>query len=161
MQLSEHFTLAQLMRSDTATRLGIDNTPPERHIENLKLLCTHVLEPVWFYYEPLRISLNSGYRSLSLNMAINPMTSTINKLSQHCLGLAVDFEVESIPNVDLALWCEKNLPIFDQLILEFYTPGVPTSGWVHVSYVKDKPRKDVMTATRVNGKIVYTSGINR
>jgi len=47
------------------------------------------------------------------------------------------------------------------LILEFYTPGIPDSGWVHVSYVSEEDnRKSILTASRVDGKTQYSVGIN-
>jgi len=55
-------------------------------------------------------------------------------------GQAVDFEIKGIDNKDVATWISKNL-VFDQLILEFYTPGQPSSGWVHCSYVAGRNRK--------------------
>jgi len=156
-QLSPHFSLNEMIRSDTGTRLGIDNTPTDEHLKNLVLVCENVLEPVRKVFG--RVRVNSGYRSLALNMAINPMTSTINKLSKHCTGQAVDFEVDGIPNAQIAAWCVANLPDFDQIILEFYTPGEPNSGWVHGGYVVGKQRKEVFTAVRENGKTVYKVGL--
>jgi hypothetical protein len=80
--------------------------------------------------------------------------------SQHCKGEAADIEVPGTPNAELAEWIRDNLE-FDQLILEFYTSGVPDSGWVHVSYKTDGTnRKSILTATRVNGKTEYSTGIN-
>ena len=157
-QLSEHFSLREMTRSDTALRLGIDNTPTPEYLQNLTLLCEQVLEPVRSHYGPVRV--NSGYRSLALNMSVNPMTSTIDKLSKHCTGQAVDFEVEGVANGDLAMWCRDNLPEYGQVILEFYTPGDPSSGWVHVSYVVGNQKKESLTASRINGKIEYTVGIH-
>jgi len=156
-QLSEHFSLSELTRSDTAVRLEIDNTPSEKYIDNLKLLCHNILEPVRRVWGPVRV--NSGYRSLSLNMSINPFTSTINNLSKHCTGEAVDFEVEGVGNAELAQWCVENLPIWDQIILEFYTPGTLNSGWVHGGFVKVGNRRDVFTAVKDNGRTVYKVGI--
>lgn len=157
-QLSTHFTLAEFVRSDTATRLGIDNTPEETHYRSMKDLCEHVLEFVRIHYgKPVKI--NSGYRSMALNMAVNPMTSTVNRLSKHCLGQAADFEIEGVTNYDLACWIRDNIPHFHQVILEFYTPGQPNSGWVHCSYVPDNLKKECLTATRINGKVVYQPGL--
>ena len=79
--------------------------------------------------------------------------------SQHCLGEAADIEVPGLSNRDLALWIEKTLD-YDQLILECSKPGVPGSGWVHVSFKAHEPnRKQELTATVVNGKMTYTPGI--
>jgi len=158
MKLSEHFTLAEFTRSDVATRMGIDNTPEEIHLRNIKLLCENVLEPVRAHFgKPVRI--NSGYRSLALNMVVNPMTTTVNRVSKHCLGQAVDFEIDGVSNYDVAVWCRDNLPEYHQVILEFYVPGQPNSGWVHVSYIKGEQKKECLTATRVNKKLVYTPGL--
>lgn len=155
--LSTHFTLEEMIRSDTAIRLGIENIPTEAHIANMRLLCDHVLEPIRIHYgKPVRI--NSGYRALALNMAINPITTTIDRLSKHCLGQAADIEIEGISNYDLACWIRDNLPTYHQIILEFYTPGQPNSGWVHVSFVKDNNKNECLTATRKDGKIIYTPG---
>lgn len=157
--ITEHFTLEELTRSDVAIRLGIDNTPTEPHRKNLLLLCENVLEPVRCHFGPVRI--NSGYRSMALNMSINPMTTTLTRLSRHCVGQAADFEVDGVANADLAQWIIDHIPTFHQVILEFYTPGQPNSGWVHCSFVPDNQKKEVLTATSVSGTISYLSGLHR
>jgi hypothetical protein len=63
-----------------------------------------------------------------------------------------------IANADLAQWIADNCD-FRQLILEFYTPGIPDSGWVHVSYDPNDLKKQVMTATKQDGKTVYLTGL--
>jgi hypothetical protein len=156
-QLSPHFSLREMTRSDTALRLGIDNIPTAEHLSNLVLVCVNILEPVRKVFGAVRI--NSGYRSLALNMSVNPMTSTIDKLSKHCLGQAVDFEVDGTSNAVLAQWCVDNLPVWDKIILEFYTPGQPNSGWVHGQYVVGQQRKETYTAVKVNGKTTYLVGL--
>lgn len=155
--LTEHFTLEELIYSNTALRLGIDNTPKEEYINNLTLLAKECLEPIRSHFGPVHI--NSGYRSLALNMVINPMTSTITTVSKHCFGQAADVRVHGISNVDLAIWCRDTLPEFEQVILEFYTQGQPYSGWVHIAYVVGDQRKQSLTATRINGKVTYLEGI--
>ncbi len=158
MKLSEHFSVSEFTRSDVATRLGIENIPTDTHLRSIKLICEKVLEPIRSHFgKP--VTITSGYRSMALNMAVNPMTSTINKLSKHCLGQAVDFEIDGISNYDLAVWCRDNLPEYHQVILEFYTPGQPNSGWVHASYVPGNQKKETLTAHRVNGKLVFTPGL--
>ena len=62
MNLSANFTLKELTKSDTATRLGLDNTPDEETIENLKLLCEKVLQPVREHFGK-SVTVNSAYRS--------------------------------------------------------------------------------------------------
>jgi hypothetical protein len=152
MQLSKNFTLEEFTKSDTATKKGIDNTPQGVHMENLKNLVEKVVQPVREHYgKPVKV--NSGYRGAKLNEAVGGAAT-----SQHCNGEACDIEVPGIPNADLAAYIRDNLP-FDQLILEFYTPGIPDSGWVHVSLKKDGPqRKQCLTALKEGGKTVYKPG---
>jgi zinc D-Ala-D-Ala carboxypeptidase len=73
-------------------------------------------------------------------------------------GFAADIEIPGIANADLAEWIKDNCE-FKQLILEFYTPGVPDSGWVHVSYDPNDNKKQVLTATKKDGKTVYLPGL--
>jgi putative chitinase len=152
MQLSEHFNLKEFTKSETATRKRIDNTPNLEHANNLKLVCEKILEPVRKHFgKPVRI--NSGYRGPALNKAVGGSAK-----SQHCNGMAVDFEIDGLPNPDLAKWVAENCE-FDQIILEFYDPKEgPNSGWVHASYSAGKNRKQKMTAVTVNGKTVYKPG---
>lgn len=153
MQLSKNFTMAEFIKSDTATKLGIDNTPEGEHLENAKALFENVVQKVRDHFGPT--VLNSGYRCPELNEAVRG-----SKTSQHCHGEAADIEVPGVANGDLAQWIVDNLE-FDQVILEFYTPGQPSSGWVHVSYKADGTnRKKALTAAKVDGKTVYSNGIN-
>lgn len=142
MQLSNNFSLRELTKSDTAIRLGLDNTPNEDQIENLRNLTLKVLQPArdWF---GLPIVVPSGFRSGELNRSINGAAN-----SQHLKGQAADIECIGISNYELACWIRDNCE-FDQLILEYYTPGDENSGWVHVSYVTDRPnRNEVLTIGR-------------
>jgi len=138
MQLSEHFTLAELTRSDMAKRLGIANQPGEREIRCLKQVSENILEPVRAHFKAPFMP-NSGYRSQALNRALKSKDT-----SQHILGQAVDLELPHVSNFDLAFWIYKNL-MFDQLILEFYEPEDPKSGWVHCSYVPNGCRRECLT----------------
>jgi hypothetical protein len=72
--------------------------------------------------------------------------------------MAADIEIPGVPNAELAEWIKNNLE-YTQLILEFYTPGIPDSGWVHVSYDPGNLKKQVMTATKKDGKTVYLPGL--
>ena len=142
MKLSGHFSLAELTKSQTAVRKGIDNQPTLDHIENLTELCTHVLEPTRRNFgKPMVIT--SGYRSEELCEAIGS-----SKNSQHAKGEAADFEMFGVDNKELAKYIKNNL-IYDQLILEFYNPDDPSSGWVHCSYNKEENRKQSLL---YNGK---------
>ena len=134
MMLSKHFSLAELTKSSTATRRGLDNDPDSTARENLIVLCSEVLEPVREHYGVPFVP-NSGFRCLELNRAIGS-----SDRSQHVTGNAVDFEVPGVDNKEVALWVKENCD-FDQLILEFYKDGEPTSGWVHCSYDVDKDHR--------------------
>jgi zinc D-Ala-D-Ala carboxypeptidase len=153
MRLSENFTMAEFTKSQTAERKGIDNTPQGEHLEAAKALFENVVQKV---RENFGVTvINSGYRSPDLNEAVGGSSR-----SQHCKGEAADIECPGTPNADVANWIVDNLD-FDQVILEFYTPGIPDSGWVHVSYKADgSNRKSILTAKRVDGKTVYENGIN-
>lgn len=156
MQLSTNFTLSEFTKSQTALRKNIDNRPDKESICNMKLLCDNILQPLRDKFGPIKIT--SGYRSTELCLAIG---SSIT--SQHAKGQAADFEMfYGIPNnYELATYIKNNLN-FDQLILEFYTSGIPTSGWIHCSYKSsDTNRKQILTSTKENGKTVYVSGLIR
>lgn len=128
-KLSKNFWLRELVKSSTATRLGIDNWPTEQiTVDNLIKVVHNTVQPVRDHYG-VPFTPNSGFRCLQLNRVLKSKDT-----SQHISGLAVDIEVPGISNYDLAEWIVNNCE-FDQLILEFYYPGHPTSGWVHVSYV--------------------------
>jgi zinc D-Ala-D-Ala carboxypeptidase len=152
MNLSANFTLKELTRSDTATRLGLDNNPNNEALENLKLLCEKVLQPVRDHFGK-SVTVNSGFRSPESNSAVGG-----SKTSDHCLGRAADIEIPGVANADLAQWVMDNLE-YTQLILEFYTPGIPDSGWVHVSYDPNNLKKQELTATKVAGKTTYLPGL--
>ena len=152
MNLTKNFTLAEMTKSETALRHGMANDPSETEIENLRLLCENVLQPVRDYYGT-GVKVNSGYRHPLVNSKVGGSTT-----SDHCKGFAADIEIPGIPNAELAEWIAEHLE-FRQLILEFYTPGVPDSGWVHVSFNPADNKKQVLTATKQNGKTVYLPGL--
>jgi len=126
-KLTQHFTLNELTHSSIALRRDLPNQPGAREVANLTRLARHILEPVRAHFNlPFRPS--SGFRSLAINRLLGSKDT-----SQHITGQAADFELASIPNRLLADWIKANL-VFDQLILEFYRPDEPASGWVHCSY---------------------------
>jgi len=151
MRLSENFTLEEFIKSQTAMRHGIPNFMEPTEVENAKALCKHVLQPIRDKHGPTVIS--SGFRSKKLNKKIGGSQS-----SQHCTGEAADIECHSISTFELARWIAENLQ-FDQLILEFYVPGRPASGWVHVSYSRTKNRQMILTAHKENGQTLYKRGL--
>ena len=147
--ISKHLSYKEGIRSNTATRLGIENKPNEEQLENMKLLAEKV-------FEPLReevggpIKVNSFFRSPDLNKAIGG-----SKTSQHCKGQAIDiddtFGVKS--NAQMYYFIKSELD-FDQMIWEFGTDGNPD--WVHISYVsEDKNRNRCLKAYKENGKTKY------
>ena len=151
MQITRNFTLAELTKSETAIRRGIDNTPSDEIVSNLTNLCSMVLQKV---RDKLGVVIvTSGYRSPELNKAIGGSTT-----SDHCKGFAADFEVIDYDNRELALWIADNLH-FKQLILEFYEEGNPNSGWVHCSFEEGNNKGQILTATKEGKKTVYTEGI--
>jgi hypothetical protein len=152
MNLSPNFSLHELTKSETALRLDLDNTPDDEATENLRLLCEKVLQPVRDHFGK-GVKVNSAYRSPESNAAVGG-----SKTSDHCKGMAADIEIPGVANADLAQWIMDNLD-YTQLILEFYTPGIPDSGWVHVSYDPANLKKQELTATKVAGKTTYLNGL--
>ena len=150
MKLSKNFSLAEMTKSQTATRRGIRNEPSTEHVENLIHLAETVLQPVREHFGKA-VVISSGYRSPELCEAIGSSSK-----SQHARGEAADFEIPGVDNMQLATWINKNTN-FDQLILEFYEPGDPNSGWVHCSAVTGEPRKQVLRASKVEGRTKYES----
>ena len=147
MNLSRNFTLSELIKSDTAIRKGINNNPNAEQIEKLKALCENILQPVRDHFG--RVKITSGYRSTDLCQAIG---SSVN--SQHAKAEAADFECVGVDNAELADWINRELS-YDQLIVEYYTPGEPNSGWIHCSYIPDQPRASYLWAYRSEGKTKY------
>jgi putative chitinase len=151
-QLSKHFTLAEMIVSPTAKRLGLSNVPTEEHIENMRYCCEKILEPVREHFgKP--VTINSSYRSPRVNQAVGG-----SKTSQHVNGQAIDFEIMGVDNKVVADWIADNLE-FDQVILEFYTAGDKNSGWVHASIKKNGGnRMQRMIASKSKaGGTVYTT----
>jgi hypothetical protein len=149
MNLSENFTLQELIYSDTAVRMGIDNKPNDETVENLKILCENILEPVREHFKA-PVVVSSGYRSEAVCLAVGSSSK-----SQHIKGQAVDFEIFGIPNKDVSDWIVNNLD-YDQCILEFWNDKEPNSGWVHCSYNNGSNRKQYLNAQKLNGRLVYT-----
>jgi hypothetical protein len=150
MKLSDNLTLAEAIRSESAKRLGVSNMPTPEHLENGKIVAEKIFQPISSHFNhPIHIS--SFYRSKALNSAIGG-----SKSSQHCTMEAMDIDMDGtdITNKQVFDYIKTNLE-FDQLIWEFGTKNNPD--WVHVSYsVKGPQRKQILTATKVNGKTVYT-----
>ena len=131
MKLSKNLSLAEVTKSNTASRLGIDNTPDDWEIENLRAIAEDVFQPLRNAFKcPIYVS--SGYRSGELNDAIGGA-----KRSQHVQGRALDLDADVFgrcTNGEIFRWILNNVT-FDQLIWEFGDQDNPD--WVHVSYVRD------------------------
>ena len=151
MKLTANISLDELIKSQVAERKGINNNPSPMQIENLKALAVNILQPLRSQFDkPLIIS--SGFRCAQLNIEIG---SSIH--SEHCAdnkSAAADFEISGVDNKELAEWIKSNLE-WNQLILEFYREGEPSSGWVHCSYSTDLNKKQSLIAYRQDGKTQY------
>tara|TARA_R100000734_G_C3315408_1_gene107349 strand:+ start:1291 stop:1833 length:543 start_codon:yes stop_codon:yes gene_type:complete len=157
-KFSKYFTLEELVRSETATRQGINNKPSKAQEVQLRDICKHILDPIREHFGvPIRVT--SGYRCPKLNEAIGGSTK-----SQHMAkngDCAVDFKFlgNSVDLQECFNWITKDSNLnFDQCISEFLP-----NGWIHISYVSaGKPnRKKVTVATKVKGKTVYKHEENK
>jgi len=144
--ISKNFTKAEMIRSNTATRLGISNEPNDDAIDNLKLLAKHVLQPLRQHLGPIRIT--SGFRNENLCVALGS-----KKTSQHTLGMAADCVFISRGKMDNKKLFDAVIGLgleFDQMINEF------DYKWIHISYNKDNNRKQILDAYKdENNKTKY------
>ena len=149
MKISNHVSYKEGIKSNTALRRGIDNTPGAYEQQNMEIIAEKVFEPLREWVGgPIKI--NSFYRSEELNEAIGGSSR-----SQHCEGRAIDLDdtFGHKTNAEMFEYIRKNLN-FDQLIWEFGDDNNPA--WVHVSYIaEDGNRKRVMRAEKINGKTNY------
>lgn len=153
MQISKHLSLAEVSRSETAKRKGINNTPSGEHLENFKKLAENIFEPIREHFG-VPIHISSGYRSKELNAAIGGSTT-----SQHCSGEAIDIDMDGsasgVTNAQVFNFIKDNLN-FDQLIWEFGSSANPD--WVHVSYESTgKQRKQILKAVKSGSKTIYVT----
>lgn len=142
--LSPHFTLEELTFSQTATRLGIDNTPPEWIIENLRRLANQ-LEKVRSLCGNRPVFVTSGYRSPELNKAVGG-----SKYSQHMDGYAADIVIPGLTPYEVCTKIRDSNIDFDQLIHEF-------GRWTHFSFKDAKSNRKVVLTICSPGK--YMNGI--
>jgi len=143
MMLTSHFSLDEFTASQTAARLGIDNTPNAQALANL-IRTAGLLEQVRALFgKPIRVS--SGFRCDLLNAHVSGSIK-----SQHITGCAVDFTVQGVSIDDtIAAIIANDLP-YDQLIHEF-------SSWIHISvpsHTTNNPRKQALIIDR-NGTRAY------
>jgi len=149
--IGRYLTLEDCSKSQTAINKGIDNTPPQEVITNLNQLAINVYDPLTDHFG-FKIPFSSCYRSPALNKAIGGA-----KNSDHCKGLAYDFDLDNsgfqITNSALFMWAIENLQ-YKQIIWEHGTSKNPA--WVHISYEKGNNKREILVATKVNGKTVYS-----
>lgn len=153
-----NFKQYEISKSETATRNNVDNTPTLEVLNNAILVAENCMQPIRDHFG--LVSINSWYRSQSVERIVarqgylnwlrkNTFKETEENWKayyskkQHPKGNAVDFEVPGVPNDEVFEWCKNNLK-FDQLIREFAKPGIPDSGWVHISYVATGNRQQVL-----------------
>lgn len=144
-KISEHISFAEATKSQTGSRLGIENIPGDAELKAMKLVAAKIFEPVRKAIgKPIFIS--SFYRCALLNQAIGGAPG-----SQHMKGEAMDLDLDGL-NAEIFYWIKNNLE-FDQLIWEFGDTKEPD--WVHVSYKEKGNLKEVLRAVRVNKKAEY------
>ena len=150
MKLSRNLTLKEAVKSNTATRLGIDNRPDEWDIGNLKAIAENIFQPIRDHFG-VPIGVSSGYRGKDLNKAVGG-----SKYSQHMTGEALDIDADihgKVTNADIFKFVKNNLH-WDQMIWEFGDDEEPN--WVHISY---KPsggnRKQIKRAYRDSKGVHY------
>ncbi len=141
LRLSNNFYLEEFVVSQTAERHGYKNEPNAKQIENLRLLCVNILQPLREIINS-PIFINSGFRSFDVNAAVGGKFN-----SQHLEGKAADIIVPSMNLVDVFNIILQKLS-FDQLIYEF-------GKWIHVSWNEEKNRNEVLLSKKVYGKTVY------
>lgn len=135
MQLTEHFTLNEFVRSETATNNHIDNTPSPEVVDNLRALCRNVLEPARVAFGA-PVYITSGYRCPALNKAVGGKPT-----SQHQYGEAADLQVQGVRNLKRLYKVIKDHGIFDQLLYETNQAGTK---WIHVSYTSYGNRRQAI-----------------
>ena len=151
MKLSKNLLLREVTKSNTAERRGIDNTPQELHLSNLKYLAEQVFQPIRDHFG-VPIYISSGYRSPALNEAIGG-----SPRSFHSHGMALDLDQDGrnkgVSNADVFYYIKECLP-FTELIWEFGDEANPN--WVHVAIAKGREdEKKIKIAEKINGKTKY------
>lgn len=149
MNISKYVTYKEVTQSNIATTLNIHNFPNDDQLKNLRLVCMKVFDPVREHFRK-PIAITSGFRSQELNTRIGG-----SKTSQHMTGQALDIDGDrlgGVSNGEIFNYIKDNLE-FDQLIWEFGNDESPD--WVHVSYSDIKNKKQILKATKRNGKTIY------
>jgi zinc D-Ala-D-Ala carboxypeptidase len=148
-KISKYVTYKEVTKSNQATALKSANIPNAEQLNNLRLVCAKIFDPLREYFG-IPIGISSGFRSVELNRKIGG-----SKSSQHCEGKALDIDGDifgGISNKNIFEYIRKSCT-FDQLIWEFGSENHPD--WVHVSSNEGKNRGQVLRAVKIGGKTVY------
>ena len=148
MMLGKYFSKREMERSATATRLGLSNSLPEDLVPNATLVAEHLDIAREHFGRPVRVL--SCYRSPAVNAAVGG-----SRTSAHRFAMAADVEIDGVSVLELCKWCAENISDFDQIIYEF-----GEDGWMHIGFRHHAPRKQLLTAKKVNSKTVYTEGLH-
>jgi hypothetical protein len=162
--IAPNFRVYELTKSETASRLGINNAfPGDNEFRAAIYLARQVLQPIRDAFG--RFTPNSVFRSQALERAMKKKPAGWISTSQHTLGYACDVEIPGMSTLELAQWARDNLPEFDQIICECYDPREgPNSGWVHISIKapgKGENRHNLLSYIRnpENGQMIYVPGL--
>ena len=151
MKITKHVSYREATKSNTAIRKGIENIPSGEQMENIKLLCEKVFEPLREHVNG-PIAINSLFRSPQLNKAIGGSSS-----SQHCAGNGAAMDIDDtygkMSNADMFEFVKENLD-FDQMIWEYGNEKNPD--WVHISYKNNGNRKQILKCNKAKGRTVYS-----
>ena len=156
MQITEHFSLKELTRSETARRLGLQNTPSSAEMANIQYTAEQ-LEKIRAYVGR-GIVVTSCFRSERVNKAVGGSPTSAPRF-----GLAADCDAIGLTSLafakEIIKMRDEGKIKFDQLILEFPERG--DGAWVHVGFRRNSPmRNQIMTATKKGGKTVYLPGLH-
>jgi zinc D-Ala-D-Ala carboxypeptidase len=141
MLLTPHFTLGEMIVSQTAVRMGIANTPNSKQVANLKALCVNILEPLR-ELAGTPINISSGFRNPIVNRLVGGSSN-----SQHMKGEAADFRVEGLTVQELFDLARTSQLPYDQLIQEL-------DSWVHISFGPRNRRQALIFTKDANNKTV-------
>ena len=150
--ISENIDYGEAIRSSAAARLGIDNTPSQSHLLNMRRVASGVFEPLRRHVAKGPLAVTSFYRSVAVNRAVGGASS-----SQHTCGEAIDIDADvygGCTNRELFDYVREHLE-FDQLIWEFGDDRSPD--WIHVSLRASGNRAQLLRSVRRGGKTVYLS----
>ena len=152
MNISDHKTYEEAIRSKKAEELGIDNFPDSHQLANMIITATKLFEPVRTNFD-VPIYVASFFRSKELNKVIGGSST-----SDHMTGEAMDVDASEygrLTNKNIFEYVKDNLD-FDQLIAENVTDNKWADfGWVHFSYKSVDNRNEVLLSEMLNGKMKY------